>query len=38
MEINNKSKFVKKSMCYYFDSIMKIDDFDFDNVLIDEKS
>ena len=38
MEINNKLKFVKKRTCYYFDYIIKIDDFDFNNVLIDEKS
>ena len=25
-------------MCYYFDDIIKIEDFDFDNLLLDEKS
>ena len=25
-------------MCYYFDDIIKFEDFDFDNNLIDEKS
>ena len=25
-------------MCYYFDELIKIEDFDLDNVLIDEKS
>ena len=25
-------------MCYYFDDIIKLDDFDLDNILIDEKS
>ena len=25
-------------MCYYFDGIIKIEDFDFDNILLDEKS
>ena len=25
-------------MCYYFDDIIKIEDFDFANSLIDEKS
>ena len=25
-------------MCYYFDDITKIEDFDLDNILIDEKS
>ena len=24
--------------CYYFDDIIKIKDFDFDSILIDEKS
>ena len=24
--------------CYYFDDIIKLEDFDFDNILIDEKS
>ena len=25
-------------MCYYFDDIIKIEDFNLDNILIDEKS
>ena len=25
-------------MCYYFDDIIKIEDFDLDNIIIDEKS
>ena len=25
-------------MCYYFDDIIKLEDFNFDNILIDEKS
>ena len=25
-------------MCYYFDDIIKLENFDLDNVLIDEKS
>ena len=25
-------------MCYYFNDIIKFEDFDFDNILIDEKS
>ena len=25
-------------MCYYFDDIIKVEDFDFDNALLDEKS
>ena len=29
---------IKNCICYYFDDIMKIEDFDFDNILIDEKS
>ena len=29
---------LKNYMCYYFDDITKIKDFNFDNTLIDEKS
>ena len=29
---------IKNSTCYYFDDIIKIEDFDFDNILINEKS
>ena len=25
-------------MCYYFDDLIKFEDFDLDNILIDEKS
>ena len=25
-------------MCYYFDGVIKFEDFDFDNILKDEKS
>ena len=32
-EINIKSR-----MCYYFNDIIKIKDFNLDNILIDEKS
>ena len=37
---NNKFKNVriKNSTCYYFDDIIKLKDFDLDNILIDEKS
>ena len=29
---------IKNCACYYFDDIIKIEDFDIDNILIDEKS
>ena len=29
---------IKKRGCYYFDDIIKIEDFDNDNILIEEKS
>ena len=29
---------LKKRTCYYFDDIIKIEDFGFGNILIDEKS
>ena len=29
---------IKNRICYYFDEPIKIEDFDLDNVLIDEKS
>ena len=40
MESNNKLKVIdiKNLTCYYFDNIIKIEDFDLDNILIDEKS
>ena len=40
MESNNKIKEsdIKNRACYYFDVIIKIEDFDFDNTLINKKS
>ena len=40
MESNYKLKEIdiKKGTCYYFDDITKIQDFDLNNILIDEKS
>ena len=37
---NNKFKkiFIKNSTCYFSDGIIKLEDFDIDNVLIDKKS
>ena len=37
---NNELKIVgiKNCTCYYFDDIIKLEDFDIDNILIDEKS
>ena len=37
---NNELKKVriKNRTCYYFDDIIKLEDFDLDNILIDEKS
>ena len=29
---------IKNQRCYYFDDIMRVGDFDFDNILLDEKS
>ena len=29
---------IKNRTCYYFDDIIKLEDFDLDNILIDEKS
>ena len=39
MESNDKLKVidVKNRMCYHFDDMIKIEDFDLDNILIDEK-
>ena len=39
MENNNKFKKnnIKNCTCYYFDDIIKIEDFDLDNTLSDEK-
>ena len=40
MESNNELREIdiKKRTCYYFDDIIKIQDFHFDDILIDEKS
>ena len=40
MENNDKLKQIniKNRTCYYFYDIIKLDDFDLDNILIDEKS
>ena len=39
MEVDNESKEIdiKNCTCYYFDDIIKIEDFNFDNILINEK-
>ena len=39
MEIKNEFKKtdIKNHMCYYFDDIIKIEDFDINTILIDEK-
>ena len=34
---NQKEIDIKNHACYYSDDIIKIEDFDLDNVLIDEK-
>ena len=40
MERKDKLKeiYLKNRTCYYFGDIIKIEDFDLDNILIDEKS
>ena len=40
MENNDKLKQIniKNRTCYYFYNIIKLDDFDLDNILIDKKS
>ena len=39
MENNElKKACIENSTCYYFDDIIKIEDFDFGNILLDEKS
>ena len=39
MESNQLRKVrIKNRACYYFDDITKLEDFDLDNILIDEKS
>ena len=38
MENNEfKKACIKNRTCYYFDDIIKSEDFDFNNILIDEK-
>ena len=38
MENNEFKKVrIKNRMCYYFDDIIKLGDFNFDNILIDQK-
>ena len=36
--INFKKFGIKNRTCYYFDNIIKLEDFDLDNILIDQKS
>ena len=40
MESNDKLKEIdiKNRTCYYFDDVIKVQDFDPDNILIDPKS
>ena len=39
MENNEFKKVrIKNRTCYYFDDIIKLGDFDIDNILIDKKS
>ena len=39
MENNEFNKVrIKNRMCYYFNDIIKLEDFDIDNILIEEKS
>ena len=39
MENNELKKVcIKNCTCYYFDDIIKIEDFDFDDILLDKKS
>ena len=40
MEINDELKEIntENCMCYYFDDIIKFEDFHLDNILIDKKS
>ena len=33
-----KEIYIENHTCYYFGDIIKIEDFDFDNILLDEKS
>ena len=32
-----KNVCIKNRTCYYFDDLIKLKDFDFDNILIEEK-
>ena len=36
--INLKKNYIEKCTCCYFDDIIKIEDFNHENILIDEKS
>ena len=36
--MNQKKNYIKNRSCYYFDEITKIEDFDFDDILLNEKS
>ena len=38
MENNEFKVRIKNRTCYYFDDIIKLEDFNLDNILIDEKS
>ena len=39
MENNELKKVpIKNRTCYYFDDIIRLEDFDLDNILIDKKS
>ena len=40
MESNNelKENVIKNRTCYYFDDIIKIENFNADNILIDQKT
>ena len=39
MESNELKKVcIENRTCYYFDDILELEDFDLDNILIDEKS
>ena len=35
--IKSKNVRIRNRMCYYFDDIIKLEDFDFDKMLIDKK-
>ena len=36
--MNQKKLILKNRICYYFDDIIKIENLDFDNIFLDEKS